>query len=307
MMIYDLIIIGGGPAGIAAGIYGARKALNILLATKDFIGQIGKVGMIENYPGFAEIDGMSLMKSFKDHLQKFDVEIKEGDEVRSLSKKENIFTIETVKKQVFQSKAIIIATGRNPRPLKVPGETELRNKGVSYCSICDAPLFRRRDIAVVGGGNSGFGAALDSIPYTNKIYILELSSKPLADEIEQEKARKSGKIEVILRAKTLEIKGKDKVNALLYQDLESGQEKELAVQGVFIQVGYLPAADFLKDLVDLTKMGEITVDPLTCATKTPGLYAAGDVTNVKYKQIIVAAGEGTKAVLSVYSFLQNQL
>ncbi len=307
MMIYDLIIIGGGPAGIAAGIYGARKALNILLATKDFIGQIGKVGMIENYPGFAEIDGMSLMKSFKDHLQKFDVEIKEGDEVRSLSKKENIFTIETVKKQVFQSKAIIIATGRNPRPLKVPGETELRNKGVSYCSICDAPLFRRRDIAVVGGGNSGFGAALDSIPYANKIYILELSSKPLADEIEQEKARKSGKIEVILRAKTLEIKGKDKVNALLYQDLESGQEKELAVQGVFIQVGYLPAADFLKDLVDLTKMGEITVDPLTCATKTPGLYAAGDVTNVKYKQIIVAAGEGTKAVLSVYSFLQNQL
>ncbi|MBU4350844.1 FAD-dependent oxidoreductase [Candidatus Parcubacteria bacterium] len=306
MMIYDLIIIGGGPAGITAGIYGARKALKILLLTKDFVGQIGKVGLIENYPGFVEVNGMSLMKSFKDHLQKFDLEIKEGDEVRSLSKKENIFTIETVKKQLFQSKAVIIATGRNPRPLKVPGEIELRNKGVSYCSICDAPLFRGRDVAVIGGGNSGFGAALDSIPYANKIYILEISSKPLADEIEQEKANRSEKIEVILRAKTLEIKGKDKIEMLVYQDLESGQKKELAVQGVFIQVGYLPAADFLKDLVDLTEMGEVIVDPLTGATKTLGLYAAGDVTDVKYKQIVVAAGEGTKALLSAYSFLQNQ-
>jgi len=304
-MIYDLIIIGGGPAGITAAIYGARKALKVLLLTKDFVGQIGKVGLIENYPGFSEIDGMSLMKSFKDHLQKFKVEIKEGDEVNSLFKKENIFIVETVKKQVFQSKTVIVATGRNPRPLKVPGEIELRNKGVSYCSICDAPLFRGRDVAVVGGGNSGFGAALDSISYANKIYILELSSKPLADEIEQEKARKSGKIEVILRVKTLGIKGKDKVEALIYQDLESGQERELAVQGVFIQVGYLPAADFLKDLIDLTEAGEVIVDPLTGATKTPGLYAAGDVTDVKYKQIIVAAGEGTKAVLSAYSFLQN--
>lgn len=303
--IYDLIIIGGGPAGITAGIYGARKALKTLLITKDFVGQVGKTGSIENYPGFSEIDGMSLMKNFKDHLKKFSVEIKQGDQVRLLSKKENIFNIETIKGNRFQGKAVIIASGRNPRPLKVPGEAEFLNKGVSYCSICDAPVFKGKAVAVIGGGNSGFEVALDLVSYATKIYILELSSKLLADEIEQEKARKSSKIEIILRAKTLEIKGKNMVESIVYQDLESNQTKELKVQGVFIQVGYLPAADFLKDLVDLSQSGEIMIDPKTCATKTPGLYAAGDVTDVKYKQIVVAAGEGTKAALSAYNYLQN--
>lgn len=305
MMIYDLIIIGGGPAGITAGIYGVRKALKVLLITKDFIGQVGKTSSIENYPGFSEINGVSLMKNFKDHLKKFSIDIKEGDQVRLLSKKENIFNIETVKGERFQGKTVIVASGRNPRPLKVPGEAEFLNKGVSYCSTCDAPVFKGKAVAVVGGGNSGFEAALDLIPYAAKIYILELSSKLLADEIEQEKASHYGKIQIILRAKTLEIKGKNTVESIVYQDLESDEPKELNVQGVFIQVGYLPVADFLKDLVDLNQSGEIMIDPKTCETKTPGLYAAGDVTDVKYKQIIVAAGEGTKAALSAYSFLQD--
>lgn len=305
MMIYDLIIIGGGPAGITAGIYGARKALKVLLIAKDFIGQIGKTSLIENYSGLPEISGADLMKNFKNHLKKFPVEIKEGYQVNSLSKENNIFNVGTIKREEFQAKAVIIASGRNPRPLKVPGETKFSNKGVSYCSTCDAPVFKRKTVAVVGGGNSGFEAALNLIPYATKVYILEISNKLLADEIEQEKARKSGKIEIIMRAKVLEIKGKNMVESIIYQDLGSNQAKELAVQGVFVQVGYLPMADFLKDLVDLSQVGEIIIDPETGATKTPGLYAAGDVTDIKYKQIIVAAGEGAKAALSAYSFLQN--
>ncbi len=304
-MIYDLIIIGGGPAGISAGIYGARKALKVLLIAKDFIGQIGKTSSIENYPGFSEISGTVLMENFKDHLKKFSVEIKQGDQVNFLSKENNVFNVGTIKGEKFQAKAIIIASGRNPRPLRVAGEIEFSSKGVSYCSICDAPVFKGKAVAVVGGGNSGFKAALDLVPYATKIYILEISNKLLADEIEQERARKSGKIEIMTRVKVVEIKGKNMVEAIIYQDLESNQIKELTVQGVFIQVGYLPMADFCKDLTDQNQAGEIIVDAKTCATKTPGLYAAGDVTDVKYKQIIIAAGEGAKASLSAYSFLQN--
>ncbi|MDP2926813.1 MAG: FAD-dependent oxidoreductase [bacterium] len=303
--IYDLIIIGGGPAGVAAGIYGARKALKILLLTKDFVGQTGKTAWVENYPGFSEISGLDLMGKFKEHLKKFPVEIREGDQAISLIKKENVFEIETVQRKRFEGRTVIITSGRNPRLLGVPGEAEFSNKGVSYCSVCDAPLFRNKEVAIVGGGNAGFEAAIDLLPYATKIYILEFGSKIIADDITQQKIRESGKTEIILSAQTLEIKGEKMVDKLVYQDLVSSKIKELKIQGVFVQIGSLPVTDFLKDLVIFNPWGEIVVDPKTGATKTPGLFAAGDVTDVKYKQIVIAAGEGVKAVLSAHQYLVN--
>ncbi|OHA62360.1 MAG: hypothetical protein A2117_01600 [Candidatus Wildermuthbacteria bacterium GWA2_46_15] len=307
--IYDLIIIGGGPAGIAAGIYGARKALKILLLTKDFIGQTGKTALVDNYPGFPEISGLELMGKFKEHLKKFEIEIKEGEYVKSLTKKENFFEAVLDSGEQFSAKAVIVAGGRKPRFLNIPGEAEFSGRGVSYCSICDAPLFRGKAVAVVGGGNAGFEAAIDLLPFAVKIYILEISDKLIADEVSQEKVKKdgAGRVEIIRQAKALEIKGKNFVEELVYQDLASGQAGELAVQGIFIQVGSLPTVGFLKDsgLVEFNQFGEIVVDPKTGATQAPGLFAAGDVTDVKYKQIGVAVGEGIKAALSAHEYLRK--
>ncbi len=303
--IYDLIIIGGGPAGITAGIYGARKTLKTLLITKDFVGQIGKTGSVENYPGFTDISGPDLISSFQKHLEKFEISILKDDQVKSLIKNNNVFELETAQGKKLQAKAVIVASGRNQRPLKVPGEAEFSGKGVSFCSICDAPLFRNKIVVVIGGGNAGFETAIDLLNYATKVYLLEFAEKPLADELLQNKFSSSDKAEVILKAKTMEIKGKEMVESLVYEDLESGEKKELAVQGIFIQIGSLPATEFLKGLVDFNKAGEIMIDSKTCATKTPGLFAAGDVTDIKYKQVVIAAGEGAKAALSAYEYLQS--
>lgn len=303
--IYDLIIIGGGPAGVAAGIYWARKALKVLLLTKDFIGQTGKTALVDNYPGFSEISGLGLMEKFKEHLKKFAIEIKEGNYVTALTKEEGLFEAILDSGDRVSAKTVIVAGGRKPRLLGIPGEAEFANKGVSYCSICDAPLFRGKIVAVVGGGNAGFEAAIDLLPFASKIYILEISDKLIADEISQEKAKKSGKVEVIIKAKILEIRGDKTVESLAYHDVNSGETKELKVNGVFVQIGSLPSIEFLKDggLVDFNQLGEILVNPKTDATKTPGFFAAGDITDVKYKQIGVAVGEGIKASLSAYEYL----
>jgi len=304
--LYDLIIIGGGPAGITAAIYGARKALRVLLLTKDFIGQMGRTDSIENYPGFANIGGLDLSRKFKQHLDKFEVEIRQGSEVKAISKVKAGFVLETTKREKLEAKTVIVASGRNPRPLKVPGEKEFEGKGVSFCGTCDAPLFKGKTVAVIGGGNTALETVLDLLPYAAKVYILEIGSKLVADEINQEKARASGKTEAILKAQVLEIRGKTMVESLVFRDLASKKTKELPAQGVFIEIGSLPATNFLKDLVDFNEKGEIIIDPLTGETKTPGLFAAGDVTSVKFKQIVIAAGEGAKAALSAYNYLQNQ-
>lgn len=317
--IYDLIIIGGGPAGITAGIYGARKKLNILLLTRDFVGQVGKISEIENWPGFEKISGQELMQNILNHFKKFacpptlgvkttggrEIEIKEGEDIKEIKKEGDIFEIESKRGNKFNSRAVIIASGRIHRLLGVPGEKEFTGRGVSFCSICDSPFFKDKKVAVIGGGNSGFRTALDLIPYAKKIYIFDALSKIKADEIFQERAEKSGKIEIILNTKVEEIKGKDKVERLLYQDLVSKEKKELAIDGVFIEIGSIPATDFLKDLVDFDEAGDIIINPKTCETKTAGLFAAGDVTDVEYKQIIIAAGEGAKAGLSAYEYLQK--
>lgn len=308
-MTYDLIIIGAGPAGTSAGVYAARQKLNTVIISKDIGGQIAKKAVdIENYPGFEKISGPDLIKTFEDQLKKNGVEII-LEEVLKVDKKGKKFIISTSAGNKYESLAVIVSTGADPRPLEVPGEKEFIGKGVSYCSLCDGPVFRDKTVAVVGGGNSGFESALFLSNYVKKIYLLEYGPEPKADEHNQKLVEKMGKAEIITNAKVLKIEGDQPaggfVKSLTYQDLLSNQEKKLEVSGVFVEVGNSPATAFVKDLVDFSKRDEIVVDPETCQTKTDGLFAAGDCNQGKYKQIVAAAGEGAKASLSAYEYIQK--
>jgi len=303
--VYELIIIGGGPAGITAGIYAARKRLKTLLVTEDFIGQVGKTRQVDNYPGFCGIIGQDLIGNFKDHLKKFEVEIVEGEKISKVEKAEKNFLVKTEKGKKFLTKSVIIATGRDPRPLEVPGEKEFIGRGISYCSVCDSPFFKDKSVAVVGGGNSGFEAALDLTKYAKRIFIFERSDKISADELLQEQVKKETKIQVHLNKELKKIEGKDKVQALIYQDLKTNKTFQVPIDGVFVQIGSVPATAFVKGLVDFNERDEIKVDFQMCQTSTPGIFAAGDVNDGRWKQIIIAAGEGCRAALAAYEYLQK--
>jgi len=306
MVVYDLIIIGGGPAGITAGIYAARQKLNTLLITKSFGGQIARKAVgIENYPGFEEISGLDLIKKFEKHLRKQKIDI-ERDGVRKVKKIGEKFLVQTTGKNTFEAKAVIISSGADPRPLEVPGEKKFIGKGVSYCTTCDGPLFANKEVAVVGGGNAGFEAAIFLAKFAKKIYILEYSEKISADVENQERVKKIGKIEVITNVQPKEIKGEKFVNSLVYLNRKTGKEVNLAVEGIFIEIGTQPATSFVKGLVEFNEKDEIKVDPFTGQTSCSGLFAAGDADNVSYKQIVIAAGEGAKTALSAYAYLQKQ-
>lgn len=303
-MIYDLIIIGGGPAGITAGIYAARQKLNVLLITKNIGGQIAKKAItIENYPGFEEISGMELIQKLKNHLQKFQIKVKTSLVVK-VKKQDNDFLVFIEKGESLKAKTVIVASGADPRKLEVPGEKEYIGKGVSYCAVCDAALFKNKTAAIVGGGNTGFETAIALSQWARKIYILEYSSTIKADKINQERIKNIEKVKIITLADLKEIRGKDFVNSITYQDLKSGKKKILRVEGVFVEIGSQPATSFVKGLVGFNERDEIKVNLLTRETKTSGLFSAGDVSEkMPYKQIIIAAGDGARAALSAYKYL----
>lgn len=304
-MIYDLIIVGAGPAGVAAAVYAARQNLKLLVISKDMGGQVAKKAVdIENYPGFSKISGPDLTKTFEDQLNANNIEVV-LDEVLSIEKNDNKFIISTKFKKTYESLSIVVASGADPRPLEAEGEKELIGKGVSYCALCDGPIFKGKNVAVVGGGNSGFETASFLSNYVNKIYILEFGPKVRADQENQHLVNKTGKAEIITSAKILKIEGSPLVSSLTYLDQKTKQEKKLDVEGVFIEIGYSPATAFVKDLVDFSERDEIVADLETYATKTSGLFAAGDCNKGKYKQIVAAAGEGAKAALSAYEYLQK--
>ena len=304
-MLYDLIIIGGGPAGITAGIYAARKKLKTLLITKDFLGQIGKTGEIDNYLGFPEILGIDLAKKFEQHLKKFEIDIKQGEKITKVEKQDKNFLVKTENKSEFLAKTIIIATGRDPRPLEIPGEKEFISKGVSYCSICDAPFYKDKGVIVVGGGNSGFEAALDLAKYAKRVFIFEKSDKIIADEILQKKAKKESRIQIHLNKEMIKIEGNKTVHSATYKDSKTGKTFQVPAHGIFIQIGSVPATGFLKRLCKFNKRDEVKVDFESCETSCLGIFAAGDVNDGKWKQIIIAAGEGSRAALSVHKYLQE--
>ena len=304
-MLYDLIIVGGGPAGVSAGIYASRQKLNTLLITKSFGGQMSRKAVaIENYPGFEKISGFELIQKFEEHLKKQKIQI-EIDTVREIKKNNDNFFVSTSSKKEFQSKTVLIASGADPRPLEIPGEKEFIGKGVSYCVACDGPLYAGKSVAVVGGGNAGFEAALSLTNLAKKIHILESGPEIKADKENQERAKKTGKIEVIIQVHLKKIRGENFVNSLVFEDKKTKKEVILPIEGIFVEIGSQPATSFVKGLVDFNKKDEIIVDPKTSQTKTPGLFAAGDVEDVPYKQIVIAAGEGAKAALSISNYLQK--
>jgi thioredoxin-disulfide reductase len=309
-MAYDLIIIGGGPAGITAGIYAGRQRMNTLLITKEFGGQMAKKATeVCNYPGFPKISGIELIEKFVEHLKiQETVEIKTA-EAEKIEKHSDFFTIITTENEKIEGKSVIIATGADPRPLEATGEKELIGKGVGYCVTCDGPLFKNKTVAIIGGGNSGLEAALFMVRYASKVYVLEFGSELKADQENKNDVEKSDKIEVIKNSAVKEIKGDSStggmVGSLVYEDRISKEIKILAVQGVFIEIGTQPATSLAKGLVDFTKRDEIMVNSETFATKTPGLFAAGDNNSGHYKQIVTAAGEGCKAALAAYEYLRK--
>jgi len=307
MEIRDLIIIGGGPAGITAGIYSARQKMNVLLVAKNFGGQIMRKAVgIENYPGFPQISSLDLIQKLEEHLEQYKIPV-EFEEVAELTKSDGYFFIKTKDQNEFRSKAVIVASGAIPRSLNVPGEKEFVGRGVSYCTACDGPIFNNKNVAVVGGGNAGFETAIFMTGYASKVYILENGPAARADAFNQEKVRASEKIELIMNAEIKEIAGGKMVDKLVYKDKTDGEEKSISVEGIFMEVGYQPASAFLGgDLADFNERREIEVDFETFATKTPGLFAAGDGNSGKHKQIIIASGQGAKAALEAYKYLQEK-
>lgn len=303
--IYDLIIIGGGPAGVTAGIYAGRQKLKTLLITKEIGGQLVKKAVdIENYPGFPKISGHELANKFREHLKNFKVEI-ELDEVSKIEKSEDNFLVFTKNEKVFQGLTVIIASGADPRPLEVEGEKEFLGKGVSYCAICDGLFFKDKTVAIIGGGNAGFESAIYLSQIAKKIYILEYGDQVKADKTNQEIAKRAGKVEIILNAQVKKIVGDKTVGGLIYLDRKTQEEKELKVDGVFIQIGTQPATSFAKGLVDFNERDEIIVEYETCQTKTEGLYAAGDCNAGPFKQIVTACGEGAKSALAAFQYVQR--
>jgi len=301
--MFDLIIIGGATAGLTSAIYAIRKKLKVLLLTKQIGGQSLLTDNIENFPGFENISGAELVAKIEKQVKNLGAEIKENAEVASIEKKDGGFL---VKVKSTSGVDRFEASGRKPRLLNVPGEEKFLGKGVSVCSICDAPLFQNKDVAVVGGGNAGLEAALDLTKYAEKIYVLEANGKIRGDEATQEQLRKTGQVEFQTGIEVQEIKGNKFVESLIYKDKNTGEIKELKVGGVFINIGQIPATDFLKGFLELNQWGEIAIDPKTNQTSVPGVFAAGDATDVKYKQCIIAAGEGAKAALSAYEYLQKR-
>jgi len=301
--MYDLIIIGGGPAGMTAAVYAARKRLTTLLISQDLGGQPNATAGVENYMGYQFIEGPELMQKFEEQVKRFPVDVKIGQEVSNLSQISQGFEVRTEKGESYQAKAVIIATGKRPRPLNVPGEEKLRGKGVTYCAICDGPLFAGMKVAVIGGGNSALEAAGDMVKIASHVYLVSLT--PLTgDQILIDKLKNANNLTISLEHEVLEVKGRNFVEGIRIRDLKSGQEKELEVGGVFVEIGLIPNSEFVKQVVTLNHLGEIEVN---CANETgvPGLFAAGDVTNVPEKQIVVAAGEGAKTTLQAYHYLQR--
>ena len=303
--VYDLIIIGGGPAGMTAGIYAARQQLKTLLITKEFGGQMAKKAVdIKNYPGFEEISGQDLIKSFEKHLKSHEIDI-EMSAVKAVKKDGDIFSVTTADQKEFKSKTVLIASGADPRPLEVEGEKEFIGKGVSYCVSCDGPLFVDKTVVVVGGGNAGLEAALSLSNYAKKVYIMEAGAKIRAEQIIQDQVKKISKISLLTDVVLQKIQGEKFVQSVVYQEKTSKKPVTLEVQGLFVEIGSQPATSFVKDLVDFNEKDEIVADPKTSMTRTLGLFTAGDVDDVPYKQVVIACGEGAKAAISVSIYLQK--
>jgi len=301
--MYEIIIIGGGPAGMAAAVYAARKRLNTLLITGDIGGQVNWTAGVENYLGYQFIEGYELISKFQQQVNQFPIEQKIGLKVKQVKKIDGGFEIIAESGEIFQSKVVLLATGKRPRRLNVEGEMELTGRGVTYCATCDGPVFTGQRVAVIGGGNSAIEAALDMVKIAE--YVDMVSVAPLTgDPIMIEKLTAAKNLTIFTEFQTEKIFGQGLAKGIVIRDLKTGISQPLDVTGVFVEIGLVPNSDLVKDLVKLNENGEVPVN-CSCETEIPGLYAAGDVTTVPEKQIVIAAGEGAKASLQAHRYLQR--
>ncbi|MBB6449156.1 alkyl hydroperoxide reductase subunit F [Geomicrobium halophilum] len=298
---FDVLVVGGGPSGASSAIYAARKGIRTGIVAERFGGQVLDTLNIENFISVKKTEGPKFAAGLEEHVKDYDIDVMNLQRVIDLRKKD-LFEVELENGAVLQSKTVIVSTGARWRNIGVPGEEAFKNKGVAYCPHCDGPIFEGKDVAVIGGGNSGIEAAIDLAGIVKHVTVLEFSSELKADDVLQDRIHSLPNVDVITNAQTTEITGTDNVDGLTYIDRNTGEEKDIALQGVFVQIGLLPNTDFLDDSVELNHMGEVVIDKHG-ATNVPGLFAAGDCTDVPYNQIIISMGEGANASLSAFDHL----
>lgn len=307
-MIYDLIIIGGGPAGVSAGVYAARKKLKTLLIAPEFGGQSIVSEGIENWIGTIKISGSDLAKSLKNHLLAYSGEIvtvKEGEAVQDIAKNADVFTVKTESCE-YSTKNILIATGSTRRKLDIPGAEQFDNKGLTYCASCDGPLFADQDVVVVGGGNAAFESAAQLLAYCKSVTILNRSETLRADEITVEKLKQNPKLKIVLNAIPKEVKGDSFVKSFVYTDSKTNEDHQIQTPGIFVEIGLIPTTYFAKNILELNQIGQIPVDPRNQKTKVSGIWAAGDCTDGMYHQNNIASGDAVKALEDIYVTLHTK-
>ncbi|NLM57646.1 MAG: alkyl hydroperoxide reductase subunit F [Clostridium sp.] len=298
---FDVLVIGGGPAGVSSAIYTARKGLRTGIVAERIGGQVLDTLGIENFISVPYTEGPKLAENLKEHLNRYNVDIINLQKAKNISRKE-LLEVELEKGAVVKSKTVIIATGARWRDLNVPGEKEFKTKGVAYCPHCDGPLFAGKDVAVIGGGNSGIEAAIDLAGIVRHVTVLEFMPELKADKVLQERLYKFPNVTVLTNVQTKEFTGKDKLDGITYIRRDTGEEKHIEVQGVFVQIGLVPNTDWIGDSIERNSMGEIVVNHRN-ETSMPGVFAAGDCTNSPYKQIIISMGSGATAALSAFDYL----
>lgn len=308
-MTYDLIIIGGGPAGAAAAVYAARKRLKTLMIVSEWGGQSNVSEQVYNWIGTVSLSGAELAENLKKHVLANvgdTLEVKDGYKATSVQKDGDIFSVETEDSKKYSAKSILISSGSSRRKLEAVGAERLEHKGLTYCASCDGPLFSGMDVAVIGGGNAGFESAAQLLAYCNSVTLLNRSDVFRADEITVEKVLKNPKMRALKNVEILEVFGEKFVEGLKYKDLATNEEKELKVSGIFVEIGQIPNTGFVKGLVGLDAAGRIKIEPTTGKTGTPGIWAAGDCTDVLYHQNNIAAGDAVRALEDIYVTLHTK-
>jgi len=302
----DLIIIGGGPGGIAAGVYASRKNLKTVMLAHEIGGQSTVSTEVQNWVGTVAISGLDLAKALKTHIEAYKgeyVEVNEGACVDSLEKVDGGFKVTTEKGDSYEAKTVLICSGAYRRKLEVPGAEKYDQKGLTYCASCDGPLFTDKDVVVIGGGNAGFETAAQLLAYTKSVILLHRSDQFRADPVTVKKVLANPKMTAIKNANITEVKGEMMVTGVTYTEKDSDETKELAVEGVFVEIGLIPSTGFVKDLVDLDDFKRIKVDARNQQTSVSGIWAAGDCTNELYHQNNIAAGDAVKALEDIYNHL----
>ena len=307
--MHDLIIIGGGPAGIAAGVYAARKRLKTLLIAEEIGGQSTVSEGIENWIGTVNIPGAKLAQDLKTHLEAYKGEVLallEGDRVEKLEKAEGGFSVTTKKGATHAARAVLIASGAGRRKLGVPGADLFEHKGVTYCASCDGPVFAGADVAVIGGGNAGFESAAQLLAYCKSVTLIHRRDSFKADAITVEKVLAHPSVTALTNAEPVEVRGEKFVTGLVVRDLASGEERELPVTGIFVEIGVIPNTQFADGLVALDDVKRVVTDPRSQRTSVEGVWAAGDCTDELYHQNNIAAGDGVKALEDIYQYLMTR-